>query len=157
MWWFVIYIKEWASKAIMYLHNCCNLIQFNNLICHFYALNEIDIKRLKENKNFTKTHSNMSKFISYLSFRSACPRFTNVGSHISFREDEVWSSVNSNNWTAFRYLNIKEKSLLSPCRAKKNQINMDLDGIDILFNKLWHLIRWNDIRNSVLNEKVNEN
>jgi hypothetical protein len=32
-----------------------------------------------------------------LSFRSACPRFTNVGSHISFREDEVWSNVNSNN------------------------------------------------------------
>jgi len=108
------------TDAIMYSHKCDNLIQFNNLICHFYALNEIDIKRLKENKNFTKTHSNMSKFISYLSFRSACPRFTNVGSHISFREDEVWSSVNSNNWTAFRYLNIKEKSLSSPCRAKKN-------------------------------------
>lgn len=95
------YLIQFHKLLAIFMHKMKFINWEGNHGKHQQESSWINIYKLQENKNFIKTHSKMSQFINYLSFRSACPRFTNVGSHISFCEDEVWPSVNSNNWTAF--------------------------------------------------------
>jgi len=46
--------------------------------------------------------------------------------------------------------------LAEPKKTLNMNLAVDIDQIDILFNKLSHIIGWNVIRNSMLNRKMDE-